>query len=352
VALALSFFLSVVILADSMIIFMDKAKEANDWDYEISIAGFVPISTRDAWLEEKDVIDAVEYSMRLPMNVSKGSVNEEVLLVAVSDISDTFNIGISFEESTGVYLSQFLADEMNLAAGDWVDVEIPVLKGGNEFENEEIEMEIIGLHSNPMGLFVYADISYIYHITHLNDVANVFYIHTANEKLPIEARNDIATTPGVSSVTYVAEQDENLDAMFELMMSLIFMMIIIAFVLMLAIVYNITMINASEKSREYATMKTLGTSLRRISYLIFVEGAVTILGGIMLGSFGGYFLAIAMIQSTELLEAFSFDVIFSIQWFLVGAGLVGFVVIVVALLTLRYIHRIIIADVIRERSTG
>jgi putative ABC transport system permease protein len=352
VALALSFFLSVVIMADSMLIFMDKAKDANNWDYEISIAGFVPVSTREIWLEERDVIDRVDYTIRLPMNVSKDGSNKEMLLVGNSDLSNTFNVGIDFNEESGIYISQFIADEFHIGKGDWVDVELPVLQGINNFEMKYMEMEVLGVHTNPMGLFIYADISYVYQVTHLDDLANVFYLDSIDGQLPGEVRNTIASTPGVSSVTYVSQQNQNLDEAFELMMSMIFMMILIAFVLMLAIVYNITMINASEKSREYATMKTLGTSIKRISYLIFIEGAVTIIGGTFLGSIGGYYLAIAMLQGTELLEGFAFDVIFSVQWFLVGASLVAFVVLIVAILTIRYINNIIIADVIRERSAG
>lgn len=352
VALALAFFLSVVILADSMLIFLDESKQANDWDYEVSMTGFTSIQTREPWLENKDYINSIEYGLRLPVNISHHDAEEEVFLIAVSNLKDTFNVGLDFVEHHGIYLSTYVYENLSLQNGEWVDITIPKITESQEFETKTLTIENLGMHSNPMGFYIYADIDYMYEITNMNGLANVFYIDTSTGRIPMDVQNTIATTPGVSSVTYILDQEKFIDDMFDLILAMIFMMVMISAILMIAIIYNISMINASEKSRDYATMKTLGTSLRRISYLILIEGSINIIGGIAGGSILGYIMAFGMLKSTDLLEGFTFDVIFSFQWFLVGALMVSFVVLIVAWLTLRYIKKIIIADVIRERTTG
>jgi ABC-type antimicrobial peptide transport system permease subunit len=99
-------------------------------------------------------------------------------------------------------------------------------------------------------------------------------------------------------------------------------------------------------------MKTLGTSLKRITYLIFLEQLFTLIAGVAGGSILGFYMAVGMLKGIDLLEVFTFEVILSIQWFLVGVIMVASVILLVSFLTIRYISRIDIADVIRERTTG
>ncbi len=352
VALALAFFLSIVILADSMLIFLDDSKEANDWDYEVGISGFTQSHTKDQWLQYQDYIKEVDYALRLPINISANNNEEEVLIIGVSDLSETFDVGIDFVETQGIYISQYIVDTLGLRENEWAEITIPIISESGDISSKTITVELLGMHNNPMGLYVYADIDFIYKITDMLDYANVFYIDTINGTIPLEIQNEIATTPSVSSVTYIEDQEKFLDEMFDLLLGMIFLMVIISALLMLAIIYNISMITASEKSRDYATMKTLGTSLKRISYLIFYEQLFTLIFGVIGGSILGYYMAVGMLKGTDLLEGFSFDVILSIQWFLVGVIMVSSVIFLVSIFTIRYISRIVIADIIRERTTG
>ena len=352
VALALAFFLSIVILADSMLIFLDDSKEANDWDYEVGISGFTKYNIKDQWLQYTDYIKDVDYALRLPINISANNKEEELMIVGVSDLSETFNVGIDFVEIQGIYISQYIVDTLLLTDNEWVEITIPSISQSGEISSKSITVEILGKHTNPMGLYAYADINFIYKITDMQDYANVFYIDTINGPIPLEIQNEIATTPSVTSVTYIEDQEKFLDEMFDLLMGMIFLMVIISALLMLAIIYNISMITASEKSRDYATMKTLGTSKKRIAYLIFYEQLFTLVAGIIGGSILGFYMAVGMLKGTDLLEGFTFDVILSMQWFLVGVIMVASVIFLVSIFTIRYISKIIIADVIRERTTG
>jgi ABC-type antimicrobial peptide transport system permease subunit len=118
-----------------------------------------------------------------------------------------------------------------------------------------------------------------------------------------------------------------------------------------AIIYNLFMISAEERKRDYATMKTLGTSMPRLAYLIFLEGGAILVPGIILGVIGGWVLAYLMITLGTDFGAINFDYQFSWLGFFAGAGMMIGTVFVVSLLTLRYISKIKIADVIRERSS-
>ena len=64
------------------------------------------------------------------------------------------------------------------------------------------------------------------------------------------------------------------------------------------------------------------------------------------GSIIVYVLVSGMLKSANLLVEFTFDVMFSVQWFLLRACMVTFVVLLVAWLAIQDINKIIIADVI------
>jgi putative ABC transport system permease protein len=352
VALSLALFLSVVIIFDSFYVFLDETKEVNSWDYEIGVSGFSSDSLGKQWIDDNFYIEVVNPGLRLPINLSKNGEYIDALVYGLSDIDLSLNIGVEYPNGDGLYVSQYVADELDISKGDFIEVEVLRLKDGFDFSMLSTELEVLGIHNNPLGAFVYADISVLYRLTRLDGLANFFLIHTNGRELASASLNRIVQTENVVAVTFVGEQETYIDQMFDLIIGFIFMMILISVVLATAIVYNLFKIGAIEKSRDYATMKTLGTSVKRISYLIFIEGLITLIGGLSLGSIGGYYMSYFMLFGNELLEGISMDLVFSWTGFVMGAAVLSGVVIMVSLLTIRFINRINIADVIRDRSTG
>jgi putative ABC transport system permease protein len=351
VALSLALFLSVVIMFDSFFVFMDDTKDVNSWDYEIGISGFSPYTYSNQW-KDGFYIEAVNPGLRLPINLSKNGEYVDALIYSLNDIDLSLNIDVEFPSGDGLFISEYISEKLDISKGDFVDVEIIRLKNGINFSMFSTELEVLGIHNNPLGAFVYTDMQVIYRLTNLDDFANFFLLHTNGVELSSSNLNRIAQTENVVTVTYVAEQETYIDQMFDLIIGFIFMMILISVILSTAIVYNLFKIGAIEKSRDYATMKTLGTSLKRISYLIFIEGLITLIGGLSLGSIGGYYMSYYMLFGNELLEGISMDLVFSWTGFFMGAILLTSVVVLVSLLTIRFINKINIADVIRDRSTG
>jgi putative ABC transport system permease protein len=245
-----------------------------------------------------------------------------------------------------------MANELGVGVGDFVEVELLRFDESFQFSVFATELEVLGIHNNPIGAFVYAEIGLMYRLTGLDGLSNLYLVHTDGLSLPREDVNAIAQTENVVAVTFVEDQNTFIDQMFDLIMGFIFLMILISVVLAVAIVYNLFKIGAIEKSRDYATMKTLGTSMRRISYLIFIEALVTLVGGLTLGSLGGYFMSYAMLMGNELLEGIALDIVFSWSGLVMGAVMLSGVVVLVSWLTIRFIGKINIADVIRDRSTG
>jgi putative ABC transport system permease protein len=189
-------------------------------------------------------------------------------------------------------------------------------------------------------------------ITGLQGLINTAYIKTENGEEIREMENDLITRVGVSSVTHIDERKGLLDQYLDIFIGTVAVMALISVLLAGAIVYTMFRISAREQERDYATMKTLGTTLGKIAKLIFQEGTYITILGIALGVLGGYGLCYYMLNQNDEWESFGMTTQFSMPGFITGSILIVFVVVFVSLLTLRYISRINIADVIRERAAG
>jgi len=352
IALSLALFLSVVIMFDSFFVFLDETKEINSWDYEVSVSGFTPNSYANYWIDNLFYVDYVNPGLRIPINLTRNDNHVEGLFYGLDDISKSLQLNIDYPYGDGIFISEYISDELNVDVGDFIEIKILRLKEGVSFSTFTTEVEILGIHNNPMGSFIYGDLNLMYRLTNLDDLSNFYLVHTDGTKLPSDVLNQITQTENVIAVTYVEDQNRYIEQMFDLIIGLIFVMILISVVLAVAIVYNLFKIGAIEKSRDYATMKTLGTSMKRISYLIFIEGTVTLIGGVFLGSIGGYYMSHFMLVGNELLEGISMDVVFSWNGFILGIIMLTGVVVMVSFLTIRFIKKINIADVIRDRSSG
>ena len=82
---------------------------------------------------------------------------------------------------------------------------------------------------------------------------------------------------------------------------MIFVSLFIGFACTLAfgVVYNSTRIALSERGRELATLRVLGFSRAEISYILFGEAAILVIGALPIGCLTGYALVALMISSFD-----------------------------------------------------
>ena len=203
-----------------------------------------------------------------------------------------------------------------------------------------------------MGYYLFMDLGTFQSMTGLDGLVNIIYLQVIDDEPIQELENMLITTPGVSSVVHVEDRENLLEQYFEIFVGTVYVMGVVSSILSLAIVYNLFMIDAHEKRRDYATMKTLGTSLRRIGYLIFIESGLVAIIGIALGAAGGMGLAYYMFAVADEWEVMNMRIVFTWPGFIAGSIMMIAVIVLVSFLTIRYISSINIANVIRERSTG
>jgi putative ABC transport system permease protein len=354
VAISLGLFLGIAIVFESVIVALDTTSEDTRLDYEIIMDEFSPVNMTEAWSKDFSALNSegINPGILQPTEASKGSITEEGIIYGLKDVRSAFKVELEKGNlRTGeVVISTYTAERLGVDVGDKIELEVlQVTESG--FALNSVEIQISGLQSNHIGFLMFMDLETLQNLTNLNGYANIIYLNTEKGQMSRELENALITTPHVKSVTYVNDRENVLEQYFDLFLWTIALMLLLSIVMAGAIVYNLFMINAQESRRDYATMKTLGTSLKRLGYLIFIEAGFVIVLGIILGILVGYGMAMGMFANLGEFEVFNIDILIPPLWFTIGIAMIILVILFVSWRTLSYVNKINIADVIRERST-
>jgi len=219
---------------------------------------------------------------------------------------------IKVNKNNGVYVTRKLAKENNLKVGDTIKWHI---YGVNKY----YESKIVGLTKDPQ-------------------VQNLTMTKEYLESLDIDYKPDSLYTntdlkgvkdiKNVSLVQDINELKNGLESMLSMMKSMIMLIIIFAVGLGAIIIYNMGILSYSEKQYQFATLKVLGFSDKKIKK-IFVEqnSWITILS-IIIGLPTGYYMT-SWIFKSVIADNYDFSAYINLSTYLIaiiGTYLVSFIV--------------------------
>ena len=219
---------------------------------------------------------------------------------------------IKVNKNNGVYVTRKLADQKNLKVGDTIKWHI---YGVNKY----YESKIVGLTKDPQ-------------------VQNLTMTKEYLESLDIDYKPDSLYTntdlkgvkdiKNVSLVQDINELKNGLESMLSMMKSMIMLIIIFAVGLGAIIIYNMGILSYSEKQYQFATLKVLGFSDKKIKK-IFVEqnSWITILS-IIIGLPTGYYMT-SWIFKSVIADNYDFSAYINLSTYLIaiiGTYLVSFIV--------------------------
>lgn len=219
---------------------------------------------------------------------------------------------IKVNKNNGVYVTRKLAKENNLKVGDTIKWHI---YGVNKY----YESKIVGLTKDPQ-------------------VQNLTMTKEYLESLDIDYKPDSLYTntdlkgvkdiKNVSLVQDINELKNGLESMLSMMKSMIMLIIVFAIGLGAIIIYNMGILSYSEKQYQFATLKVLGFSDKKIKK-IFVEqnSWITILS-IIIGLPTGYYMT-SWIFKSVIADNYDFSAYINLSTYLIaiiGTYLVSFIV--------------------------
>lgn len=208
---------------------------------------------------------------------------------------------IKVNKNNGVYVTRKLADQKNLKVGDTIKWHI---YGVNKY----YESKIVGLTKDPQ----------VQNLTMTKEYLKSLDIDYKPDSL--YTNTDLKGIKDIKNVSLVQDIDElknSLESMLSMMKSMIMLIIVFAIGLGAIIIYNMGILSYSEKQYQFATLKVLGFSDKKIKK-IFVQqnNWITVLS-IIIGLPTGYYMT-SWIFKSVIADNYDFSAYINLSTYLIA----------------------------------
>lgn len=296
IAFAMVLSVATVAMFDSIDYVMDKAfTDIERWD--IMAAFDAPYgSARVAEVRHMTGVERVQVALMLPTTMSSGGIKEDVVVTAMSPDADFHG----FEPVSGapppdalsagdLVLSVSTAAKLGVTPGERVEVDSPLV-------DDPVSLRVGTLSDEMLGQPAYISLDAASHLTGAPVTSyNALYID-ADPARASRIREDIYDLPGAAAVQVKAAYVQQLKKWLELFD--FFGVVLLGFgsALAFVVVYTTFTANITERTREIATMRTIGEDNLRLTIMITLENLAIALAAIPLGLWLGTQAASALFR--------------------------------------------------------
>lgn len=186
--------------------------------------------------------------------------------------------------SKGAVISQKMAEKMEKGIGDTI-----TFKDAND---NEIEVKITDIYENYVGHNIYVTRD-LYDTWNSNAELTKTYLLKTNDTsddFEHQLGQKLMDINGVDSVTFYSSLQENFTDMITSISMVVVVLVISAAALAFVVLYNLSNVNISERTREIATIKVLGFTSRETSQYVNRESILLTMIGAAVGLIVGIFL--------------------------------------------------------------
>lgn len=232
-------------------------------------------------------VESAEGMLMLPVTVKHGMSSYESVIIATDPQlkSHGFKIlsGKPVRDSLaggGVVLPESIAKDIGVGLGERVDVKTPYI-------DDPVSLEVTSISEEALGAPIYVGTRVGRDLTAGGpERFNAVYLAVAPSATN-RVKDELADLPGSTEVVVKAEMLSRLIEMMEF--ALFYQALLLGFGIMMAfvVVYNTFTANVAERTREIATMRTIGESNSRLAVMLSIENLLLALAGVPLGVWMG-----------------------------------------------------------------
>ena len=195
-------------------------------------------------------------------------------------------------EDNGVIITEKMANLLNVKEGDTIKI--------RNSDNLLYVVKVSGICENYIGNYLYMNKAYYEDIFEDSNY-NSFLIKIANNIDREELSNNLLATNNFATVSYTTDNIEMFNDIIAGMNNIVYLIIIFSSFLAVTVLYNLTIININERTREIATLKVLGFRDNEVSSYVYRETIILTIIGIIVGIFFGFSLNtfVLMIAETD-----------------------------------------------------
>ena len=226
--------------------------------------------------------------------VAGSTKDKQTIKLIVPEDSDTFNEYIELVnrktndelalKDDGAIISERLAKLLGVAKGDKITI--------NDSNNNEITIKVTDITEMYMGHFIFMNANAYQEVFNQNYSANanLVTLTTSNKENTEIQAIEFMNLSGVKGVVQNTTLTTQIDTIVHSLDKIMKVLILVATLLAIVILYNLTNINVSERIRELSTIKVLGFYNGEVTMYIYRETLILSLFGIIVGYGFGFLL--------------------------------------------------------------
>ena len=196
---------------------------------------------------------------------------------------------------SGAIITEKLADTLKLDVGDSIRIMVN--------DDQGVSIPVAAVTENYALHYVYITRDVYAAVFGSNPAYNYITANLADPNMSGQAKNDLAKTLmseyEISAVAYTSQIETSFQNTLDSISIVVLILIVCAGLLAFIVLYNLSIINITERIREVATIKVLGFDDLEVSAYIFRENIILTVIGIIEGLLCGIFLHKVVISLAE-----------------------------------------------------
>ncbi len=277
----------------------DQFKSVELWDATVAFGQFEPTSRADE-IASLDGVTRVDSVVVVPLTIVVGDTEREITLTGMepdagfhgfkvaegADAPDTLRAG-------DIVLPETLAKVLDVGAGDAVLLESP-------FIDAPVSATVGSVSEEMLGIPVFASTEFASRLAGTSvPVMNAAYVFYDGDQGTLE--RSLYSLPGVANVQVKQVVVDMLETMLGLALFFMAIMFAFAFLVAFVVLYNTITTNVIERTREIATMQTIGEDRTHLAWMVTSENLLLAVVSVPIGVWLGLQAAGVMFEaiSTE-----------------------------------------------------
>lgn len=344
-----------IMLATSVVVSTNSFLDSFDTLFKVTYNDVVAYDMKVSFISPQNANVAVaarnvsgvvvaEPLLEIPYHIRHGGKEYSAVILGLNSNETLFRLytlsGVpTTVDSDGVLLSQILKDGLDAEVGDSLEL---------HFFNSTNYVRVVGFIKSSFGGTAILSLAKAQEIARIGDFIGGLMVK-ADPQREESVKQELFRLPNVSGIETTAQNKQDNMEMLKLFNGFIWAIFSFGVLMAFAVVFNIVSLNILERSRELATMRTIGITMRRISGMVTLENALLGLAGILLGLPAGNYLARYFLTffSSDL---FVLDTVTYPSTYILGTAIIFAVLLVSSVPPLRNVRNLKLAKVVKEQS--
>jgi putative ABC transport system permease protein len=317
--------------------------------YDVKVSFATPILQKSAERElwKATGVKQVESMLEVPISLERYWLKKDVVLIGMPADASLYNVIDDNGEKVylndnGIYLSNSLADELQINIGSELSFKSPFTK------DKTINTYVAGVISQNVGSYAYMKYDYMAELLGQGKIITSALLNINAGDIPL-LKEQYLESPIIAGIE---DKEQSMRQILELLASFSYTTWILVFfagACGFAIIYSSSIISLSERQRELASLRVLGMSPKEVFEVLSFEQWVTSFVAMLIGIPLAFAMVAAMAQSIDT-DLMSIPVVLAPSTFIYAA--IGTIasILVAQYSVYQTINRLSLVDVLKERD--